>query len=108
MTQIRTPKDGRNFPEDFCCGSWDSVANRFWQSCGFRQNKAAPGKPGRDGSAARLSLKPSSAVPVDRLRFALRSRRKYRANSEDYAKENYAKLKTIAGEVAERLNAAVC
>ena len=36
------------------------------------------------------------------------SRRKYRANSENYAEENYAKLKTIAGEVAEWLNAAVC
>lgn len=53
------------------------------------------------------SLQPSSAVPVDRLRFRAYVQ-KYRANSEDYAKENYAKLKTIAGEVAEWLNAAVC
>jgi hypothetical protein len=36
-------------------------------------------------------------------RFVLVTPQKYQANSK-----NYAKLKTIAGEVAERLNAAVC
>lgn len=39
--------------------------------------------------------------------FALIARQN-QANSESYAKENYAKLKMIAGEVAEWLNAAVC